>query len=116
METTTTLAATVTVETAQVPDLTPKAILAEMPNRREATKLETVEHEIGFMISHRMKRLLVICDMHGDDLSKILSPVSMKKVDVHDGRSVMREAILSELNQLNREISSRLNDTWPLKA
>ena len=82
--------------------------------QREATALESVQSEIGFMVMHRMKRLLVICDMHGADLREILSATSQKKIDVHDGRAVMREAILTECNRLASEIQRRLDQTWPL--
>lgn len=94
----------------------PSVTLETQPaTRREAAALEIAQHEVGSMIMHRMKRLLVVCDMHGDDLRAILTPTSQKRVNLNDGRAVMRQALLTEMNQLAFDIEKRLEQTWPSK-
>lgn len=76
--------------------------------RIEATPIESVQYDIAAMVKSRMTRLLVVCDMHGADLREILGP-KVDQLNVHDGRSVMREAILAEMNRLNRDIQKTLD-------
>lgn len=90
----------------------PVAIIVIQP---DVTELDNITYEIGAMVKSRMTRLLVVCDMHGPDLREIIGP-RISQMNVHDGRSVMREAILAELNRLSRDIAKRLDQTWPSKA
>lgn len=76
--------------------------------RRAASDVENARYEINGMVQSRMKRMLVMLDMHGDDIREILSVKSQGNINIHDGRSVMREAILSEMNRLNRDIQKVL--------
>jgi len=96
-------------------DATSKTVNVPVEVRREATPKESLQHEIGGMVQHRMRRLLVVCDMHGADLKEILSTASQRKVNIHDGRAVLREALLTEFNQMSRDIQARIDQTWPLK-
>lgn len=76
----------------------------------EATPLESVKYEIGALILSRMRRLLVICDMHGDDLREVsLAP---GQPEVPDGRAVMRAAITADMGELSHFIDIRLGQMW----
>lgn len=80
--------------------------------RAEASAFDEVKYDIGGMVNSRMKRLLVVCDMHGSDLREIIGPRA-NQINIHDGRTVMREALLAELNRLNRDIQKRLDQYEP---
>jgi len=80
--------------------------------RQEASVLDSTKYDIAAMVKNRMARLLVVCDMHGADLREIIGP-KVANINIHDGRTVMREAILAEMNRLSRDIQKVLDAQWP---
>lgn len=76
--------------------------------RAEASVLDSVKYDVAGMVNSRMKRMLVVLDMHGADIREIVGSRS-NQINIHDGRSVMRETILAEMNRLGRDIQKLLD-------